>query len=69
MLNKNLQVLGVSQAYDYADTVINMLVHNAVDVEHFAKEILTDYNPAALLAERSESTVKKSKMTILKMVL
>lgn len=69
VLNKNLQVLGVSQAYDYTDTVINMLVHNAVDVDHFAKDILTDYNPAALLAERSVATVKKSKMTILKMVL
>lgn len=69
ILNKNLQVWGASEAYEYTDAVINMLVHNAVDIDHFDKEILTDYNPPALLAQRSASTVKKSKMTILKMVL
>ena len=69
VLTKNLQVIGVSQAYEYTDTVINMLVHNAVDVDHFVKEVLTDYNPPALLAARSAATVKNSKMTILKMVL
>ena len=66
VLNKNLQVLGVSLAYDYTAAVINMLVHNAVDVDHFAKEILTEYNPAALLAERSATSVRTGKMTILK---
>lgn len=69
VLNKNLQVLGVSLAYDYTAAVINMLVHNAVDVDHFAKEILTEYNPAALLAERSATSVRTGKMTILKMVI
>ncbi|MBD5583847.1 MAG: alcohol dehydrogenase catalytic domain-containing protein [Clostridia bacterium] len=69
VLNKNLQVFGVSQAYEYTDAVINMLVHNAVNVSQFDKEILTDYNPPALLAKKSSATVKKNKMTILKMVL
>ena len=44
VLNKNLQVLGVSQAYDYTDTVINMLVHNAVDVDHLATVTVTGRN-------------------------
>jgi len=34
------------------------------------KEVLTEYNPAAILAEKSTSpSAKKSKMTILKMIL
>lgn len=69
VLNKNLQVWGVSEAYQYTGAVINMLVHNAVNVDLFEKEILTDYNPPELLAKNSAATVKKNKMTILKMVL
>lgn len=69
VLNKNLRIFGVSQAYGFTDSVINMLTHNAVDVERFAKEILTDYNPAALLEARIAANPDKDKLTVLKMVL
>lgn len=69
VLEKNMTVIGVSNAYDYEDNVINMLIHGAVNIDHFDKEVLTDSNPAQLLAERSSGAVKRSKMTILKLIL
>lgn len=70
ILDKNLTVIGVTDAYGYTDTVINLLVNGAVNIDHFEKEVLTEYNPAAILAEKSTSpSAKKSKMTILKMIL
>lgn len=71
VLQKNLTVYGVSNAYEYTDSVINMLVHGAVNTDYFEKEVLTEYDPAALLAERCADgySSKKGKMTVLKMIL
>lgn len=69
VLEKNLTVIGVSNAYDYTDTVINLLVNGAVAIDNFDKEVLTDFDPAKLLSDRSSGAVKRSKMTILKMIL
>ncbi len=71
ILEKQLNVFGVSNAYDYTDAVINMLVHNAVNIDFFEKEVLKEYNPAALLKERFENVAlsKRGKMTVFKMIL
>lgn len=69
ILAKNLTVFGVSDAYDYTDAVINMLIHEAVNIDLFEKEILSSYDPVALLKERCANTSQKGKMTILKMIL
>lgn len=70
IIAKNLTVFGVSDAYDYTDAVINMLIHEAVNIDVFEKEILTNYDPAALLKERcSGNSSSKTKMTVLKMIL
>ena len=70
VLEKNLTVFGVSNSFGNSDAVINMLVHGAVDISHFEKEVLTEYNPAALLAERCENpTGKRNKLTVLKMII
>ena len=70
ILAKNLTVFGVSNAYDYTDAVINMLIHGAVNVDLFEKEILSEYDPVALLKERcANASPRKGKMTILKMIL
>lgn len=72
ILDKRLTVSGVPGAFEYTDSVINMLVHNAVNIDFFEKEVLTEYNPAELLKERCENVnanAAKRKMTILKMVL
>ena len=70
VLEKNLTVFGVSNSFGNSDAVINMLVHGAVDISPFEKEVLTEYNPAALLAERCENpTGKRNKLTVLKMII
>lgn len=70
ILAKNLTVFGVSDAYDYTDAVINMLIHGAVNIDVFEKEILTDYDPATLFKERCANvSAQKTKMTVLKMIL
>ncbi|MDE7306014.1 MAG: alcohol dehydrogenase catalytic domain-containing protein [Clostridia bacterium] len=70
ILSKDLTVFGVSSAYDYTDAVLNMLVHGAVNLDFFDKEIITDYDPVAILKERCEniSTANRGKMTVLKMI-
>lgn len=71
VLDKRLTLFGVSDAFGYTDAVINMLMHNAVNIDFFEKEILTEYDPVALLKERCENAAysAKGKMTVLKMIL
>lgn len=71
ILAKNLTVFGVSDAYDYTDAVINMLIHGAVNIDVFEKEVLSNYDPVAIFKERSSnnSASHKGKLTILKMIL
>lgn len=70
ILAKNLTVFGVSDAYDYTDAVINMIIHDAVNIDVFEKEVLTSYDPVALLKERcSGNSSAKTKLTVLKMIL
>lgn len=70
ILAKNLTVFGVSDAYDYTDAVINMLIHGAVNIDVFEKEVLSNYDPVALFKERSgNASASKGKLTVLKMIL
>lgn len=71
ILEKDLTVFGVTNAYRYTDAVINLLLHGAVNIDFFDKEIITEFDPAAILKERSEniSTANRGKMIVLKMIL
>ncbi len=69
ILDKNLTVFGVSDAYDYTDAVINMFIHGAVNTDVFEKEVLTEYDPVKILTEMCSKNVNKNKLTIIKMIL
>lgn len=71
ILDKQLTIFGVSNAYEYTDAIINMIIHDAVNIDFFEKEVLTEYDPAALLKERFENVAlsKRGKMTVFKMIL
>lgn len=71
IIKKDLTVSGVTNGYEYTHAVINMLVHGAIDVEPFEKDIIRDYNPVAMLTERCEnlSTSNRGRMTVIKMIL
>ena len=71
LFDKNLTVFGINNAFTYTDTVINMLVNNAVNLDFFERETLTTFDPAALLEERANDIAqsKEGVMKIIKMVL
>lgn len=69
LFEKNLRIYSVSDGYGYTETAINMLVHGALDLSHFEKEVLTDFDPVALLTERAEKSSQDGKMVVLKLIL
>lgn len=69
LFEKNLRIYAVSDGYGYTETAVNMLVHGAVDVSHFSKDILKEFNPEALLADLADKATLDSKMTVLKLIL
>lgn len=70
VLEKGLHVYGVTNAAGYTDSVINMLLHGAVNFDHFEKEVLDQFDPVKILTAKGENagTLEKSKLTILKMM-
>ena len=70
ILEKDLTVFGVTSAANYTDSVINMLLHGAVNVDFFEKEIINQFDPIAILTERCQnaSAANKGKLTVLKMI-
>ncbi len=70
VIDKDLHVYGVTNAAGYCGAVINMLLHGAVNFEHFEKEILDKFDPVKILTEKCENlrTSKSSKLTVLKLM-
>ena len=70
VLEKDLHVYGVTNAAGYTDSVINMLLHGAVNFDHFEQEILTQFNPVQIFTDRCANLQgsNKSKLTVLKMI-
>lgn len=69
IFEKNLRVYSVSDGFGYTETAINMLVHGALDIDHFEIKVLSDFDPVAILTERAEKTAQDGRMLILKMIL
>lgn len=69
ILEKDLTVFGVTEAADYTDSVINMLLHGAVNIDCFEQEIISEYDPVSILTEKCNNiqTANRGKMTVLKM--
>ena len=70
ILEKDLTVFGVTNAANYTDSVINMLLHGAVNTDCFDKEIISQFDPVSVLTERCEnlSSANKGKLTVLKLI-
>ena len=69
LFEKNLKVYAVTDGFGYIETAINMLVHEAIDLSNFEKEILTDYDLPALLSARAEAAPYASEMIVLKLIM
>lgn len=70
ILEKDLTVFGVTSAANYTDSVINMLLHGAVNIDCFEKEIISQFDPVEVLTRFGESPAgsNKGKLTVLKMI-
>lgn len=70
ILEKDLTLFGVTNAANYTDSVINMMLHGAVNVNFFDKEIINEFDPISILTERCNGlrSANKSKLTVLKMM-
>ncbi len=69
LFEKNLKVYAVTDGFGYIETAINMLVHEAIDLSNFEKNVLTEYDLAALLSARADAAAHASEMTVLKLIL
>lgn len=69
LFEKNLRIYSVSDGYGYTEAAINMLLHGALDITNFQKEVLKEFDPPALLADLAEKATQDSKMTVLKLIL
>lgn len=69
IFEKNLRIYAVSNGYGYNETAINMLVHGAIDLSNFEKEILTEFDVGKLYEERAEKASYTAKMTVLKLIM
>ncbi len=69
LFEKSLRMYAVSDGYGYNETALNMLVHGAIDLSNFEKEILSEFDVAKLYAERAEKASYTAKMTVLKLIM
>ena len=71
ILARNLTVFGVTNGATYTDSVINMILHGAINIDFFDKEIVNEFDPVAVLNERCKdnSYLNKCQLTVLKMMI
>lgn len=69
IFEKSLKIFSVTNGYDYSEVAINMLMHNAITLDLFEKEVLTDFDAKDVLAKRFDEIAFSSKMTVLKLII
>lgn len=71
VIDKNLTVFGVNNSYGYTDSVVNMLMHNAINIDFMEREVLTDYNLTELLGNDTllVNSARQGRMVVLKMII
>lgn len=70
IVSKNLSLCGISDGYGYTGTAINMLIHGAINLDVFDKEVLTEFDLNEIIKNKLNDlkTGGYSKMTVLKMI-
>ncbi|MCD8372418.1 MAG: alcohol dehydrogenase catalytic domain-containing protein [Clostridia bacterium] len=71
LVDKSTTLLSVISGYGYIDTAVNLMLHEAVKLDSFEKEILSDYSPPAVMREgiNEGASQRKGKLTIFKMII
>lgn len=70
ILEKDLTISGINCAANYTDSVINMMLHGAINTDCFNKEIINQTDPVPILNNISNNIENSNtgKLTVLKMV-
>lgn len=68
LFKNSLRVYAVSDGFTYTEAAINMILHGAIDLDIFEKEVITEFDPVKLLNERLENIATLTKMTVLKLI-
>ncbi len=69
LLERNVRCLAVTDGFGYSGAAINLLVNNAVRLDMFEKEIISDADLPSLLLARLDGSAPTGKIMIIKMVL
>lgn len=62
------RVIAVTDGFGYSESAINMILHGAINLDMFEKQVLTEYDPAALLGDMMGDISHGTKMTIIKLI-
>lgn len=62
------RVITVTDGFGYTESAINMILHGALNLDLFEKQILTEYDPVAILSGMMNDISHGTKMTIVKLI-
>lgn len=68
LFRHNTRVITVTDGYGYTESAINMILHGAIDLNAFGKQILTEFDPAPILEGMLSALSHGTKMTIAKLI-
>ena len=69
LFRHNIRVFTVTDGYCYTESAINMILHGAIDLDVLDKEILSDFDAAAVLSAKLADVSHDSKITVFKLIL
>lgn len=68
LFENGLSVHAVSDGFTYTEAAINMIMHGAINLDIFEKEVVTEYDPVKMLCERLEDIPGSTKMSVIKLI-
>ena len=68
LFRHNTRVITVTDGFGYTESAINMILHGALNLDVFERQVLTEYDPAAILSGMLTDLSHGMKMTIAKLI-
>lgn len=69
IIEKDATLSCVTDGFEYTDTAINLLVHDAVNCDVFERDVLTTFDPRTVYKAMAEPGAKNAKLTVFKLIL
>ena len=68
LFRHNTRIITVTDGFGYTESAINMILHGTINLDLFERQILTEYDPAAILGGMLSDISHGAKMTIAKLI-